>query len=280
MRDRARAAATERTVRHVATAPSCARVGQWRPRRALEVAGLDDAVRRPPRRQRSRLHRAARGDHGAHRPQRRRQDDGAQHAERLLPSDARASITLGPRLSLATRVPHRAQRRGANLSDVATLRLARRRRQCRAGAWAAAAWDRCSRRADFAQPHRGHKRTSLLAFCGYAGGLDARADDSAARRPAPGRDRARARRRSRMCCCWTSPPPACRRTTRCVWPIFCVRIADAGIGIVLVEHDMALVMRMCDHIVVLDAGQRLATGTPDRDPRAIPRCGKPISAKR
>lgn len=40
------------------------------------------------------------------------------------------------------------------------------------------------------------------------------------------------------------------------------RIADAGIGVVLVEHDMALVMEISDHIVVLDAGQRLAQGTP------------------
>ncbi|MEC5386628.1 branched-chain amino acid ABC transporter ATP-binding protein/permease [Uliginosibacterium sp. H3] len=40
------------------------------------------------------------------------------------------------------------------------------------------------------------------------------------------------------------------------------RIADAGIGVLLVEHDMALVMDVSDHIVVLDAGQLLARGTP------------------
>jgi ABC-type branched-subunit amino acid transport system ATPase component len=40
------------------------------------------------------------------------------------------------------------------------------------------------------------------------------------------------------------------------------RIADAGISVVLVEHDMVLVMEISDRIVVLDAGQRLAIGTP------------------
>lgn len=40
------------------------------------------------------------------------------------------------------------------------------------------------------------------------------------------------------------------------------RIADSGISVVLVEHDMTLVMEISDHIVVLDAGQKLASGHP------------------
>lgn len=40
------------------------------------------------------------------------------------------------------------------------------------------------------------------------------------------------------------------------------RIADAGVGVALVEHDMALVMAISDQLVVLDAGRRLAVGTP------------------
>ena len=31
----------------------------------------------------------------------------------------------------------------------------------------------------------------------------------------------------------------------------------------LVEHDMELVMRICDHIYVLDFGDIIASGTPD-----------------
>ncbi len=40
------------------------------------------------------------------------------------------------------------------------------------------------------------------------------------------------------------------------------RVADAGVTVLLVEHDMTLVMGISDHIVVLDAGERIAQGTP------------------
>lgn len=40
------------------------------------------------------------------------------------------------------------------------------------------------------------------------------------------------------------------------------RIRDLGITIVLVEHDMELVMDICDRIVVLNLGEKLAEGTP------------------
>lgn len=40
------------------------------------------------------------------------------------------------------------------------------------------------------------------------------------------------------------------------------RIRQSGITIVLVEHDMELVMNVCDSIVVLNLGKKLAEGTP------------------
>jgi branched-chain amino acid transport system ATP-binding protein len=40
------------------------------------------------------------------------------------------------------------------------------------------------------------------------------------------------------------------------------RIRDTGITVVLVEHDMDLVMEICDRIVVLNLGKKLAEGTP------------------
>ena len=40
------------------------------------------------------------------------------------------------------------------------------------------------------------------------------------------------------------------------------KIRLSGITVVLVEHDMDLVMDICDHIVVLNLGQKLAEGSP------------------
>ncbi|MQT15158.1 branched-chain amino acid ABC transporter ATP-binding protein/permease [Rhizobiales bacterium Sp-1] len=42
-----------------------------------------------------------------------------------------------------------------------------------------------------------------------------------------------------------------------------------GLAIVLIEHDLSLVMRLCDRVVVLDHGQRIADGSP-ADVRADP----------
>jgi branched-chain amino acid transport system ATP-binding protein len=49
-------------------------------------------------------------------------------------------------------------------------------------------------------------------------------------------------------------------------------ICDNGTTIMVVEHNMALVMGVADHVVVLDAGQVVADGTPaevQADPRVI-----------
>ncbi len=47
---------------------------------------------------------------------------------------------------------------------------------------------------------------------------------------------------------------------------------DYGISILLIEHDMSVVMKISDHIVVLDYGVKIADGPPDQvrdDPRVV-----------
>ncbi len=41
------------------------------------------------------------------------------------------------------------------------------------------------------------------------------------------------------------------------------KLAAEGMAVLLVEHDMELVMRICDHIYVLDFGDIIASGSPD-----------------
>jgi len=50
------------------------------------------------------------------------------------------------------------------------------------------------------------------------------------------------------------------------------RLAEEGITVLFVDHDMELVMGLVDRVMVMNYGEKLAEGTPQevqRDPRVI-----------
>ncbi|TRM54294.1 ATP-binding cassette domain-containing protein [Achromobacter sp. LC458] len=102
---------------------------------------------------------------------------------------------------------------------------------------------------------------ALLAFCGYEGALDVPAADL------PHVDRrlveiARALATDADILLMDEPAAGLSREDKTRLASLLRRIADAGAGVLLVEHDMALVMGVSDHIVAIDAGRELAKGNP------------------
>ncbi len=102
---------------------------------------------------------------------------------------------------------------------------------------------------------------ALLAQCGYAGSPGALAADL------PHVDRrlveiARALATSPQAVLLDEPAAGLSREDKSRLAQLLRAIADAGTAVVVVEHDMALVMEVSDRIVVIDAGQLLAVGSP------------------
>jgi ABC-type branched-subunit amino acid transport system ATPase component/ABC-type branched-subunit amino acid transport system permease subunit len=110
--------------------------------------------------------------------------------------------------------------------------------------------------------------SEILGFVGYAGDLDARASDL------PHVDKrlvelARALARKPSVLLLDEPAAGLSAPDKAKLAALLRRIADSGVAVVLVEHDMSMVMDISDHVVVLDAGVKIAAGSPaevQRDP--------------
>jgi len=101
---------------------------------------------------------------------------------------------------------------------------------------------------------------ALLDWCGYRGAPDVAAADL------PHVDRrlveiARALAMDPDAVLLDEPAAGLSREDKENLAVLLRRIADAGIGVLVVEHDMTLVMGISDHVVVLESGRHLAEGT-------------------
>jgi ABC-type branched-subunit amino acid transport system ATPase component len=102
----------------------------------------------------------------------------------------------------------------------------------------------------------------LLAFVGYAGALDVPAGELAHvdRRLV---EIARALATAPAVLLLDEPAAGLMRADKAALSAVLRSIADAGLAVILVEHDMTLVMGISDRVVVLDAGRPIAAGAPD-----------------
>ncbi len=116
--------------------------------------------------------------------------------------------------------------------------------------------------AGFTAPAVRDEARALLAACGYTGNPDASAADLAHvdRRLV---EIARALATRPAVLLLDEPAAGLSREDKATLGRLLRRIADSGIAVGLVEHDMSLVMDVSDSIVVIDAGQHLSAGTPD-----------------
>ena len=112
---------------------------------------------------------------------------------------------------------------------------------------------------------------ALLAFVGYHGSLSVPAGDL------PHVDRrlveiARALAMRPRVLLLDEPAAGLMRSDKDALSRLIRRIADLGITVILVEHDMLLVMGISDAVIVLDAGVRIAAGSPvevRHDPKVL-----------
>ena len=121
-----------------------------------------------------------------------------------------------------------------------------------------------------ASPTRGRKgkseqenAISILSFVGYRGDIHARAADL------PHVDRrlvevARALATRPAVLLLDEPAAGLSRADKEALAALMGRIAQSGITVLLVEHDMGIVMGISNHVVVLDAGTPIAEGTPQQ----------------
>ena len=125
--------------------------------------------------------------------------------------------------------------------------------------------------------YRAHERAAIDKARGWLEAIDLlrRADDPAGALPYGAQRRleiARAMCTDPVLLCLDEPAAGLNPRESDELAALLARIRAGGCSILLIEHDMGVVLRISDHIVVLDHGRKLSDGTPAEvraDPRVI-----------
>jgi len=155
----------------------------------------------------------------------------------------------------------------ANLTVLENVMIGRHVRT-RAGVWGAILRTAYTRHEESAIEQRA---SELLGFVG----LTARANDLARNLPYGEQRRleiARALATDPQLLALDEPAAGMNSTEKVALAELIGRIRDLGITVLLIEHDVKMVMGLCDRILVLDYGRPIAQGLPGevrRDPRVI-----------
>ena len=155
----------------------------------------------------------------------------------------------------------------ANMSALENVMVGRHVRT-HAGVLGAVLRSSATRAEEAAIERRAHE---LLDYCGIA-----RHANELARNLAYGDQRrleiARALATDPKLLALDEPAAGMNATETAALKILLERIRHDGVTLLLIEHDVKLVMGLCDHVAVLDYGEKIAEGAPaqvQRDPKVI-----------